>query len=65
MSRHLLFGKSRHVCWDCQHPTDEHSGEYPMEHLRGVPEPERPPKKDDEGCLVPGCECRRWFEVVR
>lgn len=54
--------KRGHECWDCGHDQADHSSEYPMGHLRGVPEAERPPKKKDEGCLIANCDCRRWFE---
>jgi hypothetical protein len=50
------------TCWDCGHSIARHSDSYPMAHLRGVPEERRPPKRPDEGCLVEGCRCRRWFE---
>jgi hypothetical protein len=51
-------------CWDCGHAIEDHSRSYPMEHLRGVPERDRPAKRPDEGCLVAGCRCRRWFQQV-
>lgn len=54
--------KRGHECWDCGHDQADHSGQYPMGHLVDVPEPERPPKRKGEGCLIAGCKCRRWFE---
>ena len=51
-------------CWDCKHALSNHSGEYPGWDLRGVLVDDWPAKKLDEGCTVPGCGCRRWFERV-
>lgn len=61
------MSRTRHVrgpgkCWNCGHAVSAHSTGYPMGHLVGVPEADRPAKKPDEGCSVPGCKCRRWFE---
>lgn len=51
-------------CRECRDAIDEHTRSYPMEHLRRVPERDRPPKRPYEGCLVPavGADAglRRW-----
>lgn len=52
-------------CWDCDHPIARHSGSYPSPELRDVPKDLWPAKTPDTGCLLAGCECRRWFEVQR
>lgn len=54
----------RDTCWDCKHPTSAHSGSYPNWDKRGIPKSDWPPKRPDEGCTVPGCTCRRWFETA-
>lgn len=60
---HKRSQETPHVCFDCGHLVSAHSGEYPGWDLRGRSGDELPVKRGDQGCMVEGCDCRRWFEV--